>query len=79
LEKGSNIKSIIGVKPYKIGDKENVITALVSYEDGVHELVPTEVVAQFAPKVIVDFYEARLRLVGKDGMGGLLGENKENL
>ena len=39
------------------------IAVLLRYEDGSYELVPSAVLANHAPKVLIGFYESRLKFV----------------
>ncbi|KAH7707598.1 heterochromatin protein 1 [Aphelenchoides avenae] len=52
------IKKVLGVRREK---KTGSITALVAYEDGKPELVPTQVVAECDAEIIIKYYEGRLQ------------------
>jgi len=57
VQKGSIVSAVLGVKKFDKGG----MTALVKYEDGVYELVPTAVLSDQSPRAIIEFYESRLR------------------
>jgi hypothetical protein len=57
VQEGKMVANVLGVKK----NEKNEMIALVRYEDNKYELVPTSVLCAHAPKVIMDFYEFRLR------------------
>jgi len=54
---GNEISSVIGVKRGASGG----IVALVKFQNGAYELVPTSLMSETNPKVLIEFYESRLR------------------
>ncbi|KAH7724458.1 heterochromatin-associated protein [Aphelenchoides avenae] len=73
-DKGSKIEKLIGVK--KASDGE--LAAYVQYEDGSQETVPTRVVANRVPLMLIEFYESRIRyLKHKNGGTAKNGDHEE--
>uniref|UniRef100_A0A914CAP2 Chromo domain-containing protein n=1 Tax=Acrobeloides nanus TaxID=290746 RepID=A0A914CAP2_9BILA len=60
ITRGDTVDFIIGVKKDEHGEE---LEALVKYKNGNHELVPTSIVAELAPKDLIHFYESRLRFL----------------
>ncbi|KAH7713106.1 Chromo domain containing protein [Aphelenchoides avenae] len=58
VEEAKKIAQLLSVKPMN-GTKE--LAALLRYEDGEYEMVPTAVIADHAHKDLIHFYESRLR------------------
>ncbi|KAH7694924.1 heterochromatin protein 1 [Aphelenchoides avenae] len=61
-QSGSKIEKVLGVRPYTV--PFNFI-ALVQYDDGTLEIVPTRTVAETDPKIMIDYYEQRLLMPSK--------------
>uniref|UniRef100_A0A914C765 Chromo domain-containing protein n=1 Tax=Acrobeloides nanus TaxID=290746 RepID=A0A914C765_9BILA len=57
IARGEAVDIIIGVHKCEIDDE---LEALVKYKNGNHEFVPSSIVAELAPKVLIQFYESRL-------------------
>jgi len=57
VQKGQNVSAVLGVKKFERGG----MVALVKYESGAYELVPTVILSDHSPRQIVEFYESRLR------------------
>ncbi|KAH7727538.1 Chromo domain containing protein [Aphelenchoides avenae] len=58
VEEDKKVHSVVGVKPMS---NPRELAALVRYQDGSYEMVPNTVLTQYAPQVLISFYEARLR------------------
>jgi hypothetical protein len=57
IARGEAVDIIIGVHKCEIDDE---LEALVKYKNGNHEFVPSSIVAELAPKGLIQFYESRL-------------------
>jgi len=57
VQKGQAVSAVLGVKKFERGG----MVALVKYESGAYELVPTVILSDHSPRQIVEFYESRLR------------------
>jgi len=57
VQKGESVSAVLGVKKLERGG----MVALVKYESGAYELVPTVILSDNSPRQIVEFYESRLR------------------
>jgi len=57
IQAGKKLSTVLGVKK----NEKFGMVALVRYEDGKYELVPSSLLVEHSPKDIVSFYESRLR------------------
>uniref|UniRef100_A0A914DQR8 Chromo shadow domain-containing protein n=1 Tax=Acrobeloides nanus TaxID=290746 RepID=A0A914DQR8_9BILA len=60
ITRGEGLDSVVGVTK---AEHDGELEALVKYKNGRHELVPTSIVAELAPKDLIQFYESRLRFL----------------
>ncbi|KAH7707960.1 heterochromatin protein 1 [Aphelenchoides avenae] len=56
-QRGSKIEKVLGVRPHTA--PFNII-ALVQYDNGTLEIVPTRIVAETDPDILIDYYEQRV-------------------
>uniref|UniRef100_A0A914D610 Chromo shadow domain-containing protein n=1 Tax=Acrobeloides nanus TaxID=290746 RepID=A0A914D610_9BILA len=60
ITRSDAVDFIIGVKK---DEHDEELEALVKYKNGNDEFIPTSIVAELAPKDLIQYYESRLRFL----------------